>query len=125
MHSRTALLTIGCIALGALSLALIAPWINPCVGPLRFVRCIDIGTLSTPKLVSPWLACRFEICDFFPSPLERALRTTVVLIVLVGIGFLCGRLVSSFRWLFGAAAGVVTAVFAVVITLNLYDRGAV
>ena len=120
MRLRTVLAALGYIALGAILLAAIAPWINPCVGPLRFVHCIDLESLRTSQLVSPWLGCAMGICDFFPSALERTIRLGVVLVVASCTGVLCARLMPKLRFLRGGAAAVVTVASAAVLTIKLY-----
>ena len=104
----------------ALVLVALTPWLNPCIGPLRFVDCVEMESSTVPNALAPWLFCPFGVCDFFPSALDRAVRILVVVFVLAAVGVLTARTVSTRKAQLGAAAAIMSAVIAGVLNALIY-----
>lgn len=111
-----------CVLPGALILAAIAPWLNPCIGPIRFIDCVDFEQSAVPNALAPWLFCPLGICDYFPSAADRAVRGAAVLLLIVGVGIVASRKVSSSRFVFGLAASVATCLLSAILIGLLYVR---
>lgn len=107
---------------GGAALVTIAPWLNPCIGAMRFSECVD--PLSDPEGRSLVSWCYLGVCDSFPTVLGIALRVLAVLSVLVGSGVLVGRIVNDRRLLHGATAAGLTLVVGAASITFLYPYGA-
>ena len=113
------------VLLAALILAAIAPWLDPCIGPLRFVDCIDFEQSAAPNAFAPLLFCPLGVCDFFPSWVDRAARALVVVSILVGVGVAASREAVGERFAIGLAACVATCIVAAILTGLVYLRSGV
>src|SRR5688572_7656025 len=94
MTLRARIGIVGIVVCGTLVLVALAPWLNPCIGPLRFVDCIEWEESTVSNDLSLWLFCPLEICDYFPSASTRALKLLVAAMVLCAVGMLAGRVAS-------------------------------
>jgi hypothetical protein len=120
MTMRASIRTFGLIATGVVVLVALAPWLNPCTGPLRFVDCVKWEESTVSNVLAPWLFCPFGVCDYFPSKLTIALKLLVMVGIICVVGFLVSRLVSRRKALAGAGAAVVTLIGFFVLTGFVY-----
>ena len=112
MKARAGIAILGIITVATVVLVALAPWLDPCIGPLRFVNCVDMERSAAPNALAPWLSCPMGVCDFFPSAADRAIRLTAVAFVIAMAAILVSRLASRRRALFGAAAAIATVIVA-------------
>ena len=108
------------VLLSALVLAAIAPWLNPCIGPLRFVDCAAYEESALPIAFAPWFICPFAICDYFPSAVDRAVRGLVVLLIVAGAAYAGSREASRAKFVSGLAAAAATCVLASILIGLVY-----
>ena len=101
-------------------LTAIAPWLNPCIGPLRFVDCAAFEESAIPIVFAPWFICPFGICDFFPSVMDRAVRGLVVLLIVAGAAYAGSRQASRAKFVSGLAAAAATCVLASILIGLVY-----
>ncbi len=118
---RASILTFGLIVTGIVVLVALAPWLNPCTGPIRFVDCVRWEESTVSNALAPWLFCPFGVCDYFPSKLTITLKFSVMAGIICAVGFLVSRLVSKRRALAGAGAAVATLISFVVLTGLVYS----
>jgi len=108
------------VLLAALVLTAIAPWLNPCIGPLRFVDCAAFEESAIPIVFAPWFISPFGICDFFPSVMDRAVRGLVVLLIVAGAAYAGSRQASRAKFVSGLAAAAATCVLASILIGLVY-----
>jgi hypothetical protein len=125
MQTRDILWILAIVIAATLLLVAIAPWINPCVGPLRFVDCVAMENSTAPNALAPWLFCPFGVCDFFPGTMGRAIRIFAVAAVLIGTGLATSRLASRRPGLVGIAAATAAAAGSIALTKAIYAGVAV
>jgi len=120
MNSRALLRVLGVSAAAAALLVLLAPWLNPCIGAIRYADCIDPKLVSEAEAMDPALWCYWGICDWFPSAQEKLWRIAAVLLVLAGAVALSVRLAKEQRMQCGVLTSIVTMVLAIAATWYLY-----
>src|SRR5205809_987584 len=112
MRPRAGIATLGIVTTAALALVALAPWLNPCTGPLRFANCVEMEKSAVSNALAPWLFCPLGVCDHFPSLADRAVRILVELLIVTAVGYLTSRTVLTRKILFGVAAVITTVVIA-------------
>ena len=124
MSTRIARSILAPAAIGAATLVLIAPWLNPCIGAHRFADCMDPRLMSDTEVFNPERWCYWGICDWFPSTPEIIARIAIVLLVVLGAGAFGARLRGEHRATRGVATATLAVVLAVALTWYMYPYAA-
>jgi hypothetical protein len=106
----------------AIAFALLASWLSPCLGMIRFEPCIDPELMTDIQHLdaSP---CYLGICDYFPSALSQVMRLVALVGLLVGGGWIAATLATRRPILLGAIAGALAPFCALLLVAYLYPYG--
>jgi hypothetical protein len=121
---RAKLFAFGLVATGVFVLVALAPWLNPCTGPFRFVNCVQWENSRVSNALAPWLFCPFGVCDYFPSAWTIAIKLFVKASIIGTVGFLASRVAAERKAFAGVGAAIATLVGFVVLTGLIYVRPA-
>ena len=120
MNSRTLIRALAVSAVAAALLVVLAPWLNPCIGAIRYADCIDPKLVSEIQALDPDQWCYWGLCDWFPSAAEKLSRVATVSLILAGAIVLSARHASEQRVPCGLLTGIVTIALAIAATWYLY-----
>jgi hypothetical protein len=106
-------------AAGGVTLLLVSPWVNPCIGANRFSKCIEpMSPMADPE--NPELLCYWGACDFFPSLPEKIARLSLLLLILLIPAVLSARNAKDDRAIHAFTTLLATIVVGFLLTLFFY-----